>query len=223
MKLLNKEKKRALLIRYFPFIISQIQKLIFKTIKWEVIGLENGRNVSTPVIISFFHARMLMLPFFYSSLRPQRKIKMIVSSHFDGDFIGKIVSYYGIETLKGSSTRGGVKLLKEIHRIKDFDIGITPDGPRGPKENVKSGVIYISKVTGFPILPITYSVKNSKILNSWDNFILPKPFSKGVFICGEPLNVPHNIDNEDIPKWCEKLEIIMKELNKIADSFTQRA
>ncbi|MCX7770008.1 MAG: lysophospholipid acyltransferase family protein [Proteobacteria bacterium] len=222
MKFLSKEKKRALIIRFLPNILSKFQKLLFKTISWKTEGLEEGNKIETPVIIAFFHGRMMMLPFFYKLLRPNRKIKMIVSSHFDGDLVGKIVSYHGIGTLKGSSTRGGVKLLKEIIGLKDFDIGITPDGPKGPAEKVKDGVIFISKLTGFPILPVTYSVKKKKILNTWDSFIVPKPFTKGLFICGEPIYVPKDISDEKFKYMSQMLEDRLKGLNTLADELVKK-
>ena len=190
---------------------------LYKSISWETQGIENGNKIDTPVVIAFFHGRMMMLPFFYELLRPNRKIKMIVSNHFDGELIGKIVSYYGIATLKGSSTRGGIKVLKEITNLEGFDIGITPDGPRGPKEKVKNGVIFISKITGYPILPITYSVKSKQILNSWDSFIVPRPFTKGLFVCGEPLYIPKNLENQDLESYSQILEERLNFLNNLAD------
>lgn len=222
MKLLSKEKKRALIKRFFPYFINKINKLLFKTIFWKTQGIENGNKIESPVVIAFFHGRMMMLPYFYNTLRPNKKIKMIVSNHFDGELVGKIVSYIGIDVLKGSSTRGGVKLLKEIMGIKDFDIGITPDGPKGPAEKVKNGVIYISKITGFPILPVTYSVKKKKILNSWDKFIIPKPFTKGLFLCGEPLYIPKDVDDKALDNYSQLLEERLKNLNKIADELVEK-
>lgn len=222
MKLLSKEQKRALIKRFFPYFINKINKLLFKTIFWKIQGIENGNKIESPVVIAFFHGRMMMLPYFYNTLRPNKKIKMIVSNHFDGELVGKIVSYIGIDVLKGSSTRGGVKLLKEIMGIKDFDIGITPDGPKGPAEKVKNGVIYISKITGFPILPVTYSVKKKKILNSWDKFIIPKPFTKGLFLCGEPLYIPKDVDDKALDNYSQLLEERLKKLNKIADELVEK-
>lgn len=222
MKFLSKEKKRSIIIKYFPYLLSKIHRSLFKSISWETQGLEYGNKIDKPVVIAFFHGRMMMLPFFYNLLRPNRKIKMIVSNHFDGELIGKIVSYYGVDTLKGSSTRGGVKVLKEIVNLENCDIGITPDGPRGPKEKVKNGVIFISKMTGYPILPVTYSVKRKKILNTWDNFIIPTPFTKGLFICGEPLYIPANIDNQKLESYSQILEEKLKSLNDLADKLVKK-
>lgn len=222
MKLLSKEKKRELIKKFFPYFISKINRFLFKSIFWQTQGIEHGNKIDSPVVIAFFHGRMMMLPFFYNLLRPNKKIKMIVSNHFDGELVAKIVSYFGIDFLRGSSTRGGVKLLKEIMGIKNFDIGITPDGPKGPAEKVKSGVIYISKITGFPILPVTYSVKKKKILNTWDKFIIPKPFTKGLFLCGEPLYIPKDIDDKGMDIYSQLLEERLKNLNILADELVKK-
>lgn len=222
MKLLSKEKKRALIIKFSPYILSKLHKFLFKSIFWQTKGIEHGNKIDSPVVIAFFHGRMMMLPFFYNFLRPNRKIKMIVSTHFDGELVAKVVSYHGIDILKGSSTRGGVKLLKEILGLKNFDIGITPDGPKGPAEKVKNGVIYISKITGFPILPVTYSVKKKKILNTWDKFIIPKPFTKGLFLCGEPIYISKDIDDENLENYSQMLEERLKNLNNLADELVKK-
>jgi len=222
LRLISKERKRAFIIKYLPNLTSKFQKFLYSSIKWEFVGIENGLKVEKPVVIAFFHGRMLMLPFFYNILRPNRKIKMIVSNHFDGTFIGKVVSYLGIEILQGSSTRGGTRLLKQILNLKNFDIGITPDGPKGPGEKVKNGVIFISKVTGFPILPVTYSVKHKKILNTWDRFLIPRPFSKGVFICGEPIYLPENLDDNEFEHYKNILEEKLKKINNLAEGMAQK-
>lgn len=222
MRLISKERKRAFIIKYLPNLTSKFQKFFYNNIKWELVGIENGLKVQKPVIIAFFHGRMFMLPFFYNILRPNRKIKIIVSNHFDGTFIGKVVSYHGIDIIQGSSTSGGTKLLRQILRLKNFDIGITPDGPKGPGEKVKDGVIFISKVTKCPILPVTYSVKHKKILNTWDKFLIPMPFSKGVFICDEPIYLPENLNDDEFKHYKTLLEEKLKRINKLADEMVQK-
>jgi len=211
--------KRKIIKKVAPFFVSNLLKLLHKTIKWEIVGAENLKDIEGPVIFSFFHGRMMMLGFIYRKLRKDRKIKMILSPHFDGEIGALIAEKFGVGSIKGSSSKGSLKLLKEISKIKDCDIGITPDGPRGPFQKVKSGVTYISKVTGFPIIPVAYSVDKGKKLKSWDKFLVPYPFSKGVYVIGKPIYVPDDLGKEEIESFSKHIEDEMVKINDLADSI----
>ena len=100
-----------------------------------------------------------------------------------------------MKIIYGSSKKKGVSaFIKMIKAIENGEsIAITPDGPKGPKEIVKDGMIKLAQSTGAPIVPLLWKVKNYKVLNSWDSFIIPFPFSKGVYIFGEPIHVKTKI------------------------------
>lgn len=216
--------KRKVIKLVAPTFVSVVIKILHKTIKWKIVGKENLNDVISPVIFSFFHGRMVMLSLLYNIIRKNdRKIKMILSPHFDGILGAKIAEKFGIGSLKGSSSKNSYKLLKSIHNIKDFDIGITPDGPRGPFQKVKSGVVYISKATGFPIVPISYSVSKYKMLKSWDKFIIPLPFSKGVYVIGKPIYIPSTITKEEIPNYQRVVEEEMIRITELSDSLAREA
>lgn len=183
------------------------------------MGFENLENIKSPIIFAFFHGRMLMLPPVYRRLRKGKKMKMIQSPHFDGVFAAKIASKFGVESIEGSSSKGSLSLLKALARVKDYDIGITPDGPRGPGYKVKSGVVYISKITNLPVIPASYGVKKFKQANSWDKFMLPYPFTKGVYVCGKPVYIPSDISKEDFSHWAEKLEKELLDVTALADKL----
>lgn len=213
--------KRRLIKILAPPLVSSILKLIYKSIKWEIEGEKYIKGLKEPVIFSFFHGRMAMLAFLYQKIRGNsNRIKMILSPHFDGEVASRIVRRLGIESIYGSSSKKGVQLLRDLIKIEGFDIGITPDGPRGPKEKVKPGVIYIAKEKGYPIVPVTYSVSKCKILNSWDSFMIPLPFCRGVYVIGEPIFLPQDLEKEDFPKFAKILEDRMKEVQNLADQKT---
>ena len=100
-----------------------------------------------------------------------------------------------------------------------ISIGITPDGPRGPKMKINSGIIKIASLTGCKIVPLSYSVKNKLFLNSWDRFLVALPFGKGCLIWGEPIKVKRNISNNEDSKLSNKLEKILLKLTKEADKY----
>ena len=119
----------------------------------------------------------------------KNKFKMLISGHRDGKMISIAVSYLGIETIHGSSNNNKISSAKQIltelnnHNV----VGITPDGPRGPKQKIKEGLVSIQKKTGAVILPLSYSAKYSVTLKSWDSFLFSFPFNKFVTVWGNPL------------------------------------
>lgn len=214
--------KRSFVKAVVPTLASILIKALHKTIRWKFYGLENIKDIKTPIIFAFFHGRMAMLHFLYEKIRRDNSgLKMILSPHFDGELGAKIIKKFGIDNIVGSSSKKSLQLLRNIAKLENFDIAITPDGPRGPNEKVKTGVIYISKIKNYPIVPVVYSVNRYKILNSWDNFMIPFPFAKGVYLMGEPFYVPNDTPPDDFDKYAAELEKKMKMLKTQADLLVQ--
>ncbi len=187
------------------------------TLKIEWVGEENLdilRKEKKSVIYAFWHGRMLI--FTYSHRR--QRIHVLISQHQDGEFIARIIHHLGFVSVRGSTTRGGSKALFEMCKktASGFDVGITPDGPKGPGFQVQPGTIYIAQRSGMPVIPITNSAKNRFNLSSWDRFLIPKPFSKAVILLGKPIYVPA----ECTPQQLEEKRI---ELEKQLIKLTQRA
>lgn len=132
----------------------------------------------TPIVFVFWHGNLLMQPFLYAKLRKVKKAKVLISEHFDGRVAAGYSELLGLETLAGSSTRGAVRVLMQaLKAIKaGYDIGITPDGPKGPRFSVSDGAAVMAQKTKAPIM--AYYCKPSKFwqVNSWDKTIIPKPF-----------------------------------------------
>jgi len=132
-----------------------------------------------------------MQPFNYQKLKPNGKVSAMISEHKDGEAITRTVEYLGIHSVRGSSSRGGAKaLISAIKEIKNGDdIAITPDGPRGPRHSIADGIVAISKKTNAKIL--IFNIKCTKYwqFNSWDKFIVPKPFGTLEFFIQEPLDI----------------------------------
>lgn len=136
-----------------------------------------------------------------------RKISVLISQSRDGELIARVVRLLGYEPVRGSATRGGAKAILEILKNKKNDpIVLTVDGPRGPKYEVKQGAIYLAAKTGLPIIPLSYTVNHKKILKkSWDNFIIPYPFSKATISFGEPIYVKENLTKEDMENYAQQV------------------
>ena len=146
-----------------------------------------------------------------------RKTCIMVSSSQDGEIISRAANAMGVETVRGSKTRGGAKAsLELIRRIKEEDINgaLTIDGPKGPNRIVKKGIIEIAKMADIPIVPAVWWSPQKTFLkfNSWDNFRFPLVGTKLVMLFGDPIYLPKDPNEEDIEKTRKKVEDTLNDL-----------
>ena len=166
-----------------------------------------------PFILAFWHSQLLMINF---SWKKNKKLNILASGHSDGQFGAIIAKYLGAETITISNKKRKINIRPIFEILNDNHyIGITPDGPRGPKEKVSDGVIKIAKTTNVPIVPVGYWSSKNFSLSSWDSFLITFPFSKCVFTWGEPLIISKNIEDKEI----EKFQLILeKKINNCIKS-----
>ncbi len=197
------------------WIGSKYIKFVSITTKWTFTNkkyVDQLWDKNESFILCFWHGRLLMMPL---SWNKKKKVNVLISAHPDGQLLSNTVKHFKIDTIIGSSSKGNI-----IRSLKSgISIGITPDGPRGPKMKINSGIIKIASLTGCKIVPLSYSVKNKFFLNSWDRFLVALPFGKGCFIWGEPIKVKRNISNNEDSKLSNKLEKILLKLTKEADKY----
>ncbi|HET9225138.1 MAG TPA: lysophospholipid acyltransferase family protein [Thermoanaerobaculia bacterium] len=145
-------------------------------------------------ILAFWHRHLLLMPYSYRG----KGISVLVSQSKDGELIARTVARLGIDSSRGSTSRGGVAGMRTLLRkaAEGWDIAFTPDGPRGPASEVQPGVILAAAATGLPIQPVAIAASRAKRLNSWDRFLIPLPFSRVHFVYGEPLTVERRGDPE---------------------------
>ncbi|HXZ01443.1 MAG TPA: lysophospholipid acyltransferase family protein [Stellaceae bacterium] len=182
--------------------------LVYRTGRWTVEGAEIPRRLADtgkPFILAFWHGRLLMIPMMWRNL-PQ--MHMLISGHRDGRIIAGAVRYFGIDSIAGSSNAGGGAALRAMLRhVKHGDcVGITPDGPDGPAMRASSGIVAAARLTRAPVVPITYATARRRILRSWDRFHLPFPWTRGIYLWGEPITVPHALDAEGVERWRRLIE-----------------
>lgn len=169
-----------------------------------------------PFILCFWHGRLLLMPGIW---RTERVIHMLISDHRDGRLIANTVAHFGIETIAGSTTRGGAGAFRALLRCLKSGgfVGVTPDGPRGPRMRVGGAVIDLARLSGVPILPATVSVSGGRVLGSWDRFLLARPFCRGVFLWGEPLQIPRDAEAATLAAASVELEARMNAMVASAD------
>ena len=127
-----------------------------------------------------WHGELLMSPQAYRKIHKKHKASAIISSHFDGSLIASTLNLLGIRSLRGSSSKGAKQvLLQAFKSIKSGEeVLITPDGPRGPRHHMSDGAIGIALKSKLPVFVMSYKAEKYWQLNSWDKFVIPKPFTK---------------------------------------------
>lgn len=191
-----KKIKKNLQIAIFPFFLQLFAKIIYLTNKKRFHYPANMDNEN--FILCLWHRDLLMQSFNYRNFKQKGIVKVIVSQHSDGEIIRRTVEHLGVGSLSGSSTRGGAKaLLGAIKALKNnIDVAITPDGPKGPIYSIADGIVMIAQKTNSKILCFGSRASKYWTMNSWDNFIIPKPFGTVDFFIGEPFDINELTINE---------------------------
>jgi len=207
------------------WLVAHYMRLVYATSRWTLIGFERLKPLldgGTPFIGCFWHGRILMWPSFWE---PRRPILMLISNHSDGRLIARTIAHFGIETVTGSTSRGGASALRAMVQTLAGGrcVAVTPDGPRGPRMRAAAGVAMLAKLAGVPVVPASYSTSRAITLASWDRFLLALPFGRGVFICGEPVHVAPNADASEIEAARHAIEAELNRLTREADRLCGRA
>jgi len=190
------------------------------TVRWRVESKEIPSEMlknKKPFIIAFWHGRLGM---FVHAWRFENPVNIMISEHRDGLLISRAVAPFGINTLPGSSTKGGSSALRKVIRTihQGEVVGITPDGPQGPRMRAGKGIVEASRLSGAPIIPLALSAKSAFIASSWDRLMIPLPFTTGIFLWGRPIYVPKDAGKEKIAKLTIALETKLNEMTAELDT-----
>ncbi|MFH1145222.1 MAG: lysophospholipid acyltransferase family protein [Candidatus Eisenbacteria bacterium] len=168
-------------------------------------------------IHAFWHGQLLPL----SYLKRGRGVVVLVSQGRDGEYISQVIHRMGYRTVRGSTSRGGFRSLVAMihHGQAGEELGITPDGPRGPRHRVQPGVLLVAQRARVPILPMALSAWPRRQLSSWDRFLVPLPFAKMVLAYGAPIHIPEQGSAaEVIGRWTQPLEAALMEVSERAEA-----
>ncbi len=179
-------------------------------------SVEEARFRHPQVIYCFWHGRLLPLSFTHRN----RKIHVLASEHRDGEMLGRTIVRLGFGHVRGSSTRGGARALRELKRAVSagYDLGLTVDGPKGPIHQVKAGAVELARSTGATLIPISTGSRRHRTFASWDRFQLPLPFTKVLVRLGEPIVVDANADKEAVESVRAELERALLRLTEQIDA-----
>jgi len=217
MKAPNRWGRRVLrsdrLRRLLCWVIQLYIRFVYLTNRWSVEGGEIPRQLrdsGQAFILAFWHGRLLMIPMAWQRLAPMH---MLISAHRDGRIIADAVTYFGVNSIAGSTRRGGSSALRlMLKQLAAGDcVGITPDGPRGPRYKLGSGAVLVSQRCSAPLMPVYIEYSSCWRLKSWDGFMIPKPFSKIVVTLMPYVNIPKTDTEEAFEAERAKVEMVMTE------------
>lgn len=188
-----KPLKRLLQSNAVQSIASVIGSAYILLVQWTG-RLDRPRPpVDGPFILALWHGRLGMLQFLRTGDKP---LVALISGHRDGQLISKCAAHFGIVTVTGSSSRGGLRAVRELVRLasQGHSLFVTPDGPRGPRQRVDTGIITLARLTGLPIVPAAVTNSRGFFLKTWDRFFVPGCFGRTIVRWGAPLSLGADAD-----------------------------
>lgn len=198
---------------------TRLLKAIGRSYRYEVLHEDIDaavyRRGEVPIYCSW-HQRWFAGITFMPRRHP---IAIMVSQSQDGDFISEMITRLGWHVARGSSSRGGSKALRELVGClkRGLAVGHIVDGPRGPFGEVKPGLLTLAQVSGMPIVPMIISPERKWVFNSWDRFMIPKPFSRVVIRFDAPVYVPRRLDETGFERERQALQNRLRQLYEDTD------
>lgn len=177
--------------RLVPLLAAQLVKLLSYTLRVTYVGREAVDGLVTGdrrFILTFWHRRLVMMPLAYPFRRPGKGVAILSSDSKDGERSAATWRHFGIHAVRGTASDDGAKaLVRMIKAVKEgWDFGITPDGPKGPRQQLKPGVVALARKTGAAIVPVCVAYDRAWTLKTWDGLVIPKPFASCVVRYGAP-------------------------------------
>jgi len=204
--------------RVLCYSIHLYIRFVFWTSRWSVEGAEHPRRLreaGKPFILAFWHGRLMMIPMAWQRLAP---IHMLISAHRDGRIIADAVAHFGVQTVTGSTRRGGGAALRAmVKSLAAGDcVGITPDGPAGPAMVASNGIVNVARLAGVPIVPVTFATSRRRMMRSWDRMQIALPFGRCSFIWGQPIVIEGRLDEDGVER--ARREVERRMLDMVAEA-----
>jgi lysophospholipid acyltransferase (LPLAT)-like uncharacterized protein len=215
-------RRNRWLIPYFAAAVAWLIRLWMRTMRVRTVTADGRQHPTDPkehrFIYAFWHEGLL------APLATRPKIRVLISQHTDGEVISQICQHLGIGVIRGSTARGGCQALLEMIRDTDDSahLGITPDGPRGPRRELKAGVVMIASQSGLDIVPVGIGFVRAWRFGSWDRFALPCPGSTMVGVVGAPIAVPGDLDRAGLAQWTQLVQAELLRLTDLAEDWAAR-
>jgi len=186
-----------------PFVLGRLARTWHLVVRGEE-HLGASERDHRGHFMALWHGRMVVgLPH-----HGHRNWAVLVSSSGDGDISRRLLEGFGYRVVRGSTSKGGSRALREMLTVLDTGavMIITPDGPRGPRHTMNPGLAWMARATGYPVIPLGFGVDRAWRLKSWDRFTIPKPGARVVMRYGEPVHVPRKATPADLERATEEIQ-----------------
>lgn len=183
-----------------------------------LVNPEIARRTGQRFIYAFYHEVMLFPAYFWA----WPEMQILISDHRDGELITQVVQRLGFGVVRGSTTRGGARALREMtHRVDRGHLCVTPDGPKGPRRHVHQGLAYLACKTGLPVVGAGMAFRRPWRANSWDRFAVPRPFQPAACVVPPPVFVPADADRDTIESCRLEIEQRMQRATDEAEAWVE--
>lgn len=183
-------------------LAAWVMKLWSLTLRYEIngnAGLVQPKINPQPVIFALWHNRIFTMPPIWKLTGGKnRSTVVLTSASKDGSTLATAMEFFGIGSIRGSSSRRAVSALIGMKKAlqEGKDVCVTPDGPKGPRYRVQPGLLKIAQATDADIIPIHIRYTSAWRLSSWDRFVIPKPLSKVTIIFDQPIRIQKDLTEE---------------------------
>jgi lysophospholipid acyltransferase (LPLAT)-like uncharacterized protein len=202
--------------RVVAWIVFLVERLVTASLRcrWSDHSGLAEVEAGPPVIFCLWHNRLAISMLVHR--RHPRKLAALVSASKDGALLAAVLGRFGVAQVRGSTSRRGPQALLELTSRAEtgYDLAVTPDGPKGPRYVVQTGVIALAQLTGLAIIPVTCNIQRKICIKSWDCFQIPLPFSRCDLILNEPIRVPREADGVQREEQRRALEASLRQSSR---------
>jgi lysophospholipid acyltransferase (LPLAT)-like uncharacterized protein len=206
--------KHRFILALIPLLVGVI-RLIGMTMRITLIDPHRTSpcgKPAKPLIYAFWHNQQILAAYFFRNFG----IRVLVSRSRDGDYIARVLEYFGFGTVRSSTSSGKVNALRGLVReLKaGHHVAITPDGPRGPVYRAQPGAVFLGMLSGHALVPLGCASARTWRLRSWDRFEIPKPFSRAVIVYDRAIPIPHRLSDKQALQLNKEIE---RQMNNLRD------
>ena len=216
--------QHPLLVRAIGISVHSVVRQLGRTLRYHFryadpnVDPEVARGNGQRFIYAFFHEVMLFPAYYW----PWPEMHILISDHRDGELITQVIQRLGFTVIRGSTTRGGTRALRQMTlRVDRGNLCVTPDGPRGPRRTVHQGVAYLASRTGLPIVGAGMAFKKPWRARSWDQFCVPRPFTPAACVVPEAVVVPPDADRDALEDCRREVERRMQTAMLEAEAWVE--
>lgn len=213
------ERRLSPAVRLASKVGGGLLTTLMRTTRFERAGVEHyeawiGRGRTAIYVL--WHGRLIPCSYYHRN----HGLATLISRHRDGDYIAGVVEGWGFRVVRGSSSRGGTAALRQMLRLlkSGVSLAVTPDGPRGPRQVMKTGPLHAAQRAGVPLIPVSAGTARAWWFEGWDRFMVPRPFARIRLAYGEPFFVPPEADGAEVERLAAELGRRLDRLTEQVDA-----